>query len=77
VEDVLRVQLGEFEGEGKGAHYSLRLYAPTKESGVIRGVLRGPARLGGTQRVAIAVKTGRESLAYLEIHRRNPEIELM
>jgi len=75
VEDVLIVRLGEFKGEGKTAHYSLKLYAPT-ESGVIRGVLRGPAKCGGTQEVAIVVKAGREILAYQAIRRQNPEIEL-
>jgi len=76
VEDVLIVRLAEFKGKGKTAHYSLKLRAPTKGSGKIEGVLRGPAKWGGTQEVTIGVKAGMEILAYQAIHRGNPEIEL-
>ena len=65
VAEVLDVRLGPFTSSGATRNFTLDLSAPGHGSdGIIEAKLRGPGRIGGTQRIRIRVTPGRELATY-------------
>lgn len=63
--EVLDVRLGPFTSHGASGEFTLEFSVPGRGGdGIIEAKLKGPGRIGGTQRVRIRVTPGRELATY-------------
>ena len=66
--EVLDIRLGPFSSSGGRRIFSLDVLAPGRRGdGFIEGRLKGPGRIGGSQRFQIRVTPGREWSTYLAL----------